>query len=145
MNAALPKVAVCFPSGDMVFPRTTLHRLLVHRKDIVGATYVRRVPPYSILGAALQGEPTCDEQGLAEMKRLPTGCPLIRMAVFEALSQPYFRFLNDERTGEILGEDYVFCDRAREAEFRIWCDTRLSQEIAHIGQQICKIPNDARG
>jgi GT2 family glycosyltransferase len=96
------------------------------------------------LGTALHSEPTCDEQGLTEMKRVPTGCLLIRMTVFEALSEPYFRFLNDEETGEILGEDYVFCDRAREAGFRIWCDAKLSLEIAHIGQQICKFPSDSK-
>jgi hypothetical protein len=60
------------------------------------------------------------------------------MTVFEALSKPYFRFLTDEASGEITGEDYVFCDRARAAGFRIWCDTRLSLEIGHIGQQVCK-------
>jgi glycosyltransferase involved in cell wall biosynthesis len=131
---------VLFLDSDMTFPRTTLHRLLAHRKDIVGATYTRRVPPFSILGAALESEPTCDAEGLTEMRHLPTGCLLIRMAVFEALSEPYFRYLHDESNGAILGEDYVFCDRARHAGFRLWCDTRLSQEIGHIGQSIYKIP-----
>ena len=199
MNAALPKVAICFPSGDMVhadfalalaglcnstppletpivnnkssivaiarnngvkharemgcnhilfldsdmvFPRTTLHRLLLHRKDIVGATYAKRVPPYSILGTALESEPTCDARGLTEMRRIPTGCLLIRMAVFDALSEPHFRFTTDEATGDLVGEDYVFCDRAREAGFRIWCDAALSQEIGHIGQQIFRVPGE---
>ena len=200
MNAALPKVAICFPSGDMVhadfalalaglcnstppldtpivnnkssivaiarnnvvkraremscdfilfldsdmvFPRTTLHRLLLHRKDIVGATYTKRVPPYSILGTTLQSEPTCDERGLTEMRRIPTGCLLIRTAVFESLPEPHFRFVSDETSGDIVGEDYVFCDRAREAGFRIWCDAALSQEIGHIGQQVFKVPGQA--
>jgi glycosyltransferase involved in cell wall biosynthesis len=135
---------ILFLDSDMVFPRTTLHRLLLHRKDIVGATYTKRVAPYSILGLALDSTPVCDARGLTEMRHLPTGCLLIRMEVFKSLSQPYFRFLNDEKTGEIMGEDYVFCDRAREAGFGIWCDTTLSQEIGHIGQQIYKIPSDPR-
>jgi hypothetical protein len=145
MNANLPKVAICFPSGDMVhadfalalaglcnstapldtpivnnkssivaiarnngvqraqelnadfilfldsdmiFPRSTLHQLLAHNKDIVGATYTKRVPPYSILGLVLEEEPTCDARGLAEMRHVPTGCLLIRMTVFKALSRP---------------------------------------------------------
>jgi len=48
--------------------------------------------------------------------------------------------LNYEAGGEIVGEDYVFCDRAREAGFRIWCDAALSLEIAHLGQQVCRVP-----
>ncbi len=158
MNAALPKVAICFPSmdmvhadfalslaglcnstapietplinnkssivaiarnngvrkaqefgvdyilfldSDMIFPRTTLHRLLLHQKDIVGATYTKRVQPFPVLGAALEASPTFDERGLFEMKHLPAGCLLIKMSVFSALSEPYFRFLHDEATGEI--------------------------------------------
>jgi glycosyltransferase involved in cell wall biosynthesis len=127
---------VLFLDSDMVFPRDTLHRLLLHRKDIIGATYTKRVPPYTILGRHLDDTASPDERGLIEMRHIPTGCLLIRLAVFEALSKPYFRFLHDEASGEIWGEDYVFCDRARAAGFRIWCDTLLSLEIGHIGQRI---------
>jgi hypothetical protein len=129
-----------FLDSDMTFPRTTLHRLLVHREPIVGATYVKRVPPFALLGSALEPHPTADARGLTEMRRIPTGCLLIRMSVFDALAKPYFRYITDETGGEIVGEDYVFCDRAREAGFRIWCDAALSLEITHLGQQVCRVP-----
>jgi GT2 family glycosyltransferase len=134
-----------FLDSDMVFPRDTLHRLLLHRKDIVGATYTKRVSPYSLLGAAMEAEPTSNPQGLTEMRRIPTGCLLIRMAVFDALSQPYFRFVTDEASGAIIGEDYVFCDRVREAGFGIWCDAALSLEIGHVGQKIFRFTNGSQG
>jgi hypothetical protein len=131
-----------FLDSDMTFPRSTLHRLLAHGKDIVGALYTKRVAPYPLLGAALHAEPVSEDDALIEMRHMPTGCLLIRMAVFEALSRPYFRFVNDERTGQIHGEDYVFCDRARAAGFRVWCDSRLSLEIGHIGQRVFRFdPN----
>ena len=129
-----------FLDSDMTFPRTTLHRLLVHREPIVGATYVKRAPPFGLLGSALDPHPTTDARGLTEMRRIPTGCLLIRMSVFDALTKPYFRYITDETGGEIVGEDYVFCDRAREAGFRIWCDAALSLEIAHLGQHACRVP-----
>jgi hypothetical protein len=124
----------------MTFPRTTLHRLLVHREAIVGATYVKRVPPYALLGSALEAHPTTDARGLTEMRRIPTGCLLIRLSVFDASAKPYFRYVTNETSGEIVGEDYVFCDRAREAGFRIWCDAALSLEIGHLGLQARHIP-----
>jgi len=110
---------ILFLDTDMTFPRTTLHRLLVHREAIVGATYVKRVAPFALLGSALEAHPTADARGLTEMSRIPTGCLLIRMSVFDTLTRPYFRYVTDEAGGEIVGEDYVFCDRAREAGFRV--------------------------
>ncbi|HEV2676825.1 MAG TPA: hypothetical protein VGV37_20025 [Aliidongia sp.] len=129
-----------FLDSDMMFPDSTLWRLLMHRQDIVGATYSKRVPPYPTLGTVLPGEVAQMPSGLIEMARIPTGCLLIRMSVFDKLPRPYFRFESNEETGDILGEDYIFCDRAREAGFRIWCDPALSHEIGHIGQQVFKIP-----
>jgi GT2 family glycosyltransferase len=132
-----------FLDSDMTFPNTTLRRLLAHRRPIVGALYTKRVPPYDLLGAPVGLEASIDSGGLIRMKNMPTGCLLIELSVFDALTPPYFRFLFDETTGEIHGEDYVFCDRARAAGFEIWCDAGLSLEVGHIGQQICRFPEMA--
>ena len=128
-----------FLDSDMVFPRETLVRLLGHRRDIVGATYVKRTPPHDLLGANLYLDRPPHPSGLIEMRHLPTGCLMIKMSVFDALTKPYFRFLYDEASGEIIGEDYNFCDRARAAGFEIWCDPSLSFEIGHIGSQVCRL------
>jgi hypothetical protein len=129
-----------FLDSDMVFPRTTLQRLLAHGKDIVGATYAKRVAPYPALGVALEGGRVEADGALAEMRHLPTGCMLLRMAVFDALGRPSFRFSVSPESGAIIGEDYDFCDRARAAGFDIWCDTALSFEIGHIGQSVHRLP-----
>ena len=104
---------IFFLDSDMLFPPTALFRLLLHRKDIVGATYTKRVAPFEILGTKLTEQPAVLSGDLLEMQRIPTGCLLINMCVFEKLSKPYFRFEIDAN-GAIIGEDYVFCDRARE-------------------------------
>jgi hypothetical protein len=126
---------LCLDS-DMVFPRGILHRLLAHRQDVVGAVYTKRVPPYCLLGTALAPQPPDAPSGLIEMTRIPTGCLLIKMTAFDRLSRPYFRFDADETTGDVIGEDYVFCDRIRQTGVRLWSDIALSMEIGHIGQQI---------
>jgi hypothetical protein len=128
-----------FLDSDMTFPPTLLPRLLLHRKDIVGAIYPRRKAPYTPLGTLLQPTQTVTDGGLVEMARLPTGCMLIRMAVIEMLPKPWFRFGVDTDNGSIIGEDYAFCDAARAAGARIWADLDLSQEIGHIGQYVCRL------
>jgi hypothetical protein len=130
---------IFFLDSDMLFPPTALFRLLLHRKDIVGATYTKRVAPFEILGTKLTEQPAVLSGDLLEMQRIPTGCLLINMCVFEKLSKPYFRF-ETGADGAIVGEDYVFCDQARAAGFRIWCDAVLSREIGHIGQQVYRLP-----
>ena len=130
---------IFFLDSDMMFPSTALFRLLLHKKDIVGATYTKRVAPFEILGTKLAEQPAVLSGDLLEMQRIPTGCLLIKMDVFEKLSKPYFRFDVDAQ-GAIVGEDYVFCDRAREAGFRIWCDAVISREIGHIGQSVHRLP-----
>jgi hypothetical protein len=133
---------IFFLDSDMLFPPTALFRLLLHRKDIVGATYTKRVAPFEILGTQLAEQPAVPSGDLLEMQRIPTGCLLIKMSVFDQLSKPYFRF-ETNANGAIVGEDYVFCDRAREAGFQIWCDAVMSREIGHIGQAVHRLPDAA--
>lgn len=127
-----------FLDSDMVFPANTLIRLLAHRKAIVGAVYTKRLPPYELLGQPVDGA-GLSQDGLAEMVRMPTGCLLIAMSVFERLKPPFFRFGCDEAAGTILGEDYAFCDAVRQNGMQIWADMELSREIGHIGQRICHV------
>lgn len=129
-----------FVDSDMVFPADTLVRLLAHRKAIVGAIYTKRLPPYELLGTPLSKDVVAGEAGLVEMQRMPTGCLMIAMKVFERLTKPYFRFGFNEETGAILGEDYAFSDALRLAGFHIWADMNLSHDIGHIGQHICRVP-----
>lgn len=119
--------------SDMTFPSDTVDRLLAHDKDIVGATYVRRGPPFDNLGETLNA--TGDIQsGLVEMKRIPTGMLLIRAEVFKRLRRPYFRFGIDEIHGANIGEDCTFSDMVRDLDYQIWCDVDLSKEIGHLHQ-----------
>ncbi len=131
-----------FLDSDLVFPRDALRRLLERDRDIVGATYSRRTAPFTGLGTILMGGAIEDEGALVEMSRVPTGCLLIKMTVFDALSRPFFKFGVSEDHA-IVGEDYDFCDRARAAGFRIWCDLKLSFELGHIGQAVHRLPTAA--
>lgn len=134
--------AMLFLDSDMRFSKETLLRLLEHGKDIVGASYCRRVPPHKLLGAIRTDGMPDENPELVEMRHLPTGCMLIDMTVFERLTKPYFRFETDERLGAIRGEDYVFCERAINAGLQVWCDVPLTFVIGHIGQRTYQVGVD---
>lgn len=132
---AVKATHMLFLDSDMVFPQDTIERLLSHAKYIVGGTYAQRVTPFRVLGNTLDNQPIEIDTGLLEMSRMPTGCLMIHMSVFDKLRMPYFRVGIDEEAGTILSEDLEFCDRAREAGFNIYCDVDLSKELLHLGQQ----------
>jgi len=82
-----------FIDSDMRFPPDSLLRLLAHKKDVVGATYNKRVPPYETLGRLKPPRPSDEELakgGLYPAEQLPGGMVLIHASVFERLKWPWF-------------------------------------------------------
>ncbi len=116
--------------SDMIFPPTVIYELLEHKKEIVGATYCKRVPPYAMLGKMERADGR-----LKPATRMPGGCMLVTADVYRRLKWPwYFETLLPEQ--EVLqSEDYSFCATVIGAGIPIWCDINLSQRIQHIGQQ----------
>lgn len=142
---------VLFMDSDMKFPFDALLRLVTHDKDIVGATYNKRVPPYETLGRFLGPQRDLSKGGLIECEFLPTGFLLIKTSVFRAMSEPnrreqiWFREHYDRPETEptrYIGEDVAFCLMARAAGFEVWCDLTLTSEIIHIGENFvtCHLP-----
>jgi hypothetical protein len=131
---------ILFLDSDMVFPATTLERLLRHELDIVGATYCMRRPQHAATHRNLDRSSALPFDGseLYEVESLGGGCILIRKEVFLALKAPYFESVwISEKIPQ--GEDRTFCLRAREAGFKVWCDLALSDSVGHIGQKIYRL------
>ena len=132
---------ILFLSGDITFPNDSLHRLLAHGKDIIGVTYPKPIAPYNLLGITEeQQDQKALEQSLLKMRYMPGGCMLVKTEVFKKLDPnlPYFYY--DVLEDNVLGDDFVFCDRVRELGYDIWCDTNLSAEMGRIGQRVYHMP-----
>lgn len=132
LNSGIPFEWLLWIDGDMTFPGNALIRLLSHNRDIVGANYRTRTPPYEAAGhyadrtkteALIQG-------GLHRMNHLPTGLMLTRFDIYRKLPAPWFEAsLHGPR------DDVYFCHRARENGYEIWADHDLSREVTHVGTQ----------
>lgn len=123
---------------DHTFLPDTLMRLLAHEVDVVVPLCLKRHAPFDPVVYSGEGEVE-SETGLArhEVARLPrTGLVevhaagsagmLIRRHVVESLTQPIF-----ETTNGYQNEDLRFCQKVRDAGFKIWCD--VDTKIGHIG------------
>lgn len=118
---------------DMIFPGEALMRLIARGKDIVGANYRQRRPPYGFTGHYLDGQDThLLEPGLHRMAHLATGLLLTRFDIYRKLPYPWFEA---GLTSEKARDDVYFCQRAVAAGYEIWCDHDLTFEVRHIGEQ----------
>lgn len=121
-----------FLDSDMMFPPDTLERLLAHDKPIAGASYCQRRAPFKLTHTELEGSQCTLDGDLREVKRLPTGCMLIRREVLNAFTDsPAFQVPWIGKT--FIGEDNYFCDVAREKGFSCWLDTALTKQLKHLG------------
>ena len=124
--------------ADMIFPGDALLRLLEHDKDIVGANYRTRTPPYSFAGIydgeSLNREPGAEKllaPGLHRMVQMPCGLLLTRFDIYRKMGYPWFKpGLHSEPR-----DDIYFCRKAGALGYEIWCDHDLTKQVRHIATQ----------
>jgi hypothetical protein len=87
--------------------------------------------------------------GLVKAKRVATAFMMIRREVFEKLRDAHPEWLyHDEKKvgdeviaffdfalkdGQYIGEDFLFCDRARELGYEVWIDPTI--KLGHMGME----------
>jgi hypothetical protein len=87
-----------------------------------------------------------DQMGLVKAHRVATGFMMIQRQVFESLRDLHpewehkdtnsdnmlYAYFDFKLTREgYIGEDFLFCDRAREAGFTVWIDPTIA--LGHMG------------
>lgn len=142
-----------FIDSDVIASEEAILRLvaLSDGKDITAGAYPRRGADRKFfldMHFDENGQLEFDDNGLVRVLRIGTGFMLIRRHVLETLvkNHPEWQYHNnvtDEhesavfdfavKNGEYFGEDYLFCDRAREEGFTVFLDPDIS--LPHIGSE----------
>ena len=144
-----------FIDSDINFEAEDILRIMAWgtdpKKGIVAA--VPRVrdknPIYiSTLDYDDKGELTMNKMGLVRAKRVATAFMLIRREVIEVLAKEHPEWCYYDKKSErtltclfdfklteegYLGEDFLFCDRTREAGYEVWVDPTIT--LGHMGIQ----------
>ena len=144
-----------FIDSDINFEPEDVYRLMAWtsdpKKGIVGGV-PRTRSDNKVYIASLDyddnNDLTMDNMGLVRAKRLATAFMMVRRDVFTTLvdAHPEWSYY-DTRTDRTLsavfdfkltdegymGEDYLFCDRAREHGFEVWVDPTI--KLGHMGVQ----------
>jgi GT2 family glycosyltransferase len=109
--------------------------LMNHDKDFVAPLFFQRRPPYLPLlfkrhdhkdGIFVTYDNIMDyPKELLEVDGVGFGCCLTKVSMLKKLKKPYFVM------GESFGEDLFFCEKVKQAGFKIYCDTTI--QVGHIG------------
>lgn len=141
-----------FVDADINFKAADVVRLLAMSdgKDVVTGAYPRRGGATSFFTDIDYGpnDEVYIDDGLLRVKRIGTGFMLIRRHVLEELHNKhpewaYYVDMEKEFHYSVfdfksthdgyIGEDYLFCDRVREAGFKVHLDPEIN--LGHYGQQ----------
>ena len=126
---------IFFMDSDQTFERDTLVRLIEHDKDIVTGIYVqrdafmkpniyRREPKPEETRKLYEHIYEWDENAkLIEVDGCGAGCLLIKTDALKKMEQPYFAIQTSRDA--YIGEDIYFCELAKKAGLKIYCDTHV--------------------
>jgi choline kinase len=129
---------VLWLDSDMVFPSTTLLRLLSHNQNIVACNYMKRSNPMKSVAFMDISDweswvPLQKQDELLTVEAIGMGCVLIKTEIFNQLKKPYFEYTYDNKTQDWLGEDFTLFKKINYLGYEVKVDTNLSNEIYHIG------------
>jgi hypothetical protein len=129
---------VLWLDSDMMFPSTTLLRLLAHKQDIVACNYMKRSHPFKSVTFMDTNDweswvPIQSEDELLTVEATGMGCLLMKTSVFQNLNKPYFEYTFQPTTKDWLGEDFTLFKKLNELGYQLKIDMNLSNEIYHIG------------
>lgn len=124
--------------SDMMFPPTTLVRLLAHKEDIIACNYMKRSHPFKSVAFTDIDDweswvPIQSDDKIITVDAIGMGCLLMKTSIFQKLNKPYFEYTYQPKTGDWEGEDFTLFKKLNKIGHQVKVDMNLSNEIYHIG------------
>ena len=126
--------------SDHRFPRKALHQLLSHGKDVVAANCVTKTIPTKPTARQRSDRPDGEmvisygKSGIERVWRVGTGMMLVHMGVFRNIGPGVFDMKWRRALKTFQCEEWSMCESMERANYDIWVDHDLSNEVTHIGQ-----------
>jgi hypothetical protein len=141
---------ILWVDSDMIMKPDAALRLMAHDLPVVAANYVTRTTEFVPVSSDAEGQRvfSVNKSGLEEVNATGMGLFLTDAAVYRKMRFPWFGhrwfFAGDKDPVQIgppdnwgdwpaTFEDAYFCDRIREAGYKIYIDHDLSLQVGHYG------------
>lgn len=130
--------------SDQSFPKETLHALIQHDLDVVGANVATKAIPNlpTARNKPKEGEPDSGslvwteekpKERLEKVWRLGCGLTLMSKRAIQALPMNCFEMRFRPEVNRYQGEDWQMCEYLEKAGIDIWVDHELSNKVGHHG------------
>jgi len=123
-----------FIDSDQILPENVLQRLMGLGDVVSGISFKKAYPYYPTIykNAGEKFQPVVDypKNKIIEVDAVGMFCTLVKREVFENMERPWFEF-GQTSDGELIGEDLMFCRKAKDLGFSIRSDTGLI--VPHVG------------
>jgi hypothetical protein len=123
--------------SDMDFPADMLLRFLQFDHPIVGINAMARRDPWRNTAQSAPNVPlvtTPNSNGLERVYRTGFGVMWMEASILGQMEKPWFPFKWMPELGVFRGEDYGFCEKAKELGYEIYIDHDISKQVYHVGQ-----------
>lgn len=91
-----------------------------------------RVNPQTLAADYDYDKTICDDSGLVPQQLVGMGCTIMPMALFAAMSEPWFEYRQDPEGAWTVTEDVTFCQKAAALGVPIAVDPRI--KCGHVSQ-----------
>jgi hypothetical protein len=138
--------SILWIDGDVIFSSNDVYKLIESDKDIIAGTYPFKGHP-ELTFVPLTDDPIYfGTNSIIEVKNVATGFLFIKREVIENVIQKlnielcntsfdnpsYPLFTPIVKDGVYVGEDFGFCERARQVGYKIYLDTSI--QLLHVGR-----------
>ena len=123
-----------FVDDDMTFEPGLIEELIINDKDICGVTYRPRCDDSNKKTYHETHRDNLKSDKLFETDGVGTGIMLIKTKILLNIPRPWFDFEWFENGCCKMGEDWMFCKKAKASGFKVWCNPTIS--VGHLGEKI---------
>jgi hypothetical protein len=120
----IPYDYIMWIDSDIMFEPHHFWKLIDDNVDIAAGLYRSDIENYSV-EIFKDRRPVGD---LVEAKWVGFGFVLIKKGVFEKMEPPWFQTRTidvEDKKDQFITEDIYFCQKARDAGFKVWVDTKV--------------------
>lgn len=133
---------ILFIDDDTKFQCEAVDSLLSRKLPFVAANMCRKIMEDTGIASGIDGKAidSTGRVGVEEVAHAGLGMALLEVSMLRQIDAPHFEIIWQPEQKIYLGEDSYFCEKVRQAGFKVHIDHDASNMVGHIGDHAYAFP-----